>query len=86
MRRASVTIPDELERALEEYRADQDIPPALAAIVQVALQEYLADRGYMAPLPERRRSGRKPRGVARGRRARIEGPDNVGSAVLEDRR
>ena len=46
MRRATVTIPEELEGALESYRHDVDVPPSLAALVQVALREYLYSRGY----------------------------------------
>ncbi len=46
MKRATITLPDELEEALEEYRRAQDVPPALTAITQAALQEYLAKRGF----------------------------------------
>jgi len=85
MRRASVTITDELEKALESYRRDQDIPPRLVDVVQAALKEYLAGRGYLlssaSALPRR-----KPKGVPRDRAVRIEGPDNLGAAVIEDRR
>jgi hypothetical protein len=38
MKRATITIPDELERAIEKYRGDLEIPPALVAIVQTALR------------------------------------------------
>lgn len=84
MKRASVTITDDLERALEAYRLDQEIPPGLTAVMRAALREYLTGRGYLALSSEAPR--RKPRGVPRERRARIEGPNNVGAAVIEDRR
>ncbi|TCJ20686.1 hypothetical protein E0L93_00190 [Rubrobacter taiwanensis] len=84
MRRASVTITDDLEEALEAYRRDQDIPPRLVDVMQAALREFLSGRGYLPPPPERSRP--KPRGVPKGRRVRIEGPDNLGAAVIEDRR
>ena len=85
MRRASVTITDELEKALESYRRDQDIPPRLVDVVQAALREYLAGRGYLlSSVSDRPR--RKPKGVPRDRAVRIEGPDNLGAAVIEDRR
>jgi hypothetical protein len=84
MKRASVTIPDDLEEALEAYGRDQDIPPRLVDVVQAALREYLAGRGYLPPSPGRPR--RKPGGVPKERRVRIEGPDNLGAAVIEDRR
>ncbi len=84
MKRASVTITDDLEKALEAYRRDQDIPPRLVDVMQAALREYLAGRGYLPPASGRLR--RKPKGVPKERRVRIEGPDNLGAAVIEDRR
>ncbi len=85
MKRTSVTIADDVEKALEAYRLDQDIPPRLVDVVQAALREYLAGRGYLPPwsLGQPRR---KPKGVPRERRVRIEGPDNLGAAVIEDHR
>lgn len=47
MRRATITLPDELEEALEAYRRDQEVPPALTAVARVAIREYLAGRGYL---------------------------------------
>ena len=47
MRRATITIPTELEEALDRYVQDQDVSLALTAIVQAALREYLAGRGYL---------------------------------------
>jgi hypothetical protein len=85
MKRTSVTIADEVERALEAYGRDQDIPPRLVDVVQAALREYLAGRGYLPPSSSVR-SGRKPKGVRRERRVRIEGKDNLGAAEVEDRR
>ncbi len=84
MKRATVSITDDLERALEAYRRDQDIPPRLVDIMQAALREYLAGRGYLLLPSDRPR--RKPKGVSKDRRVRIEGPDNLGAAVIEDRR
>ncbi len=84
MKRATVTITDELEEALEAYRKDQEIPPGLTAVMQAALREYLAGRGYLLLSSDRPR--RKPKGVPKERRVRIEGPDNLGAAVIEDRR
>lgn len=46
MRRATVTISDDLEASLEAYTRHQDAAPALAAVVQAALREYLARRGF----------------------------------------
>lgn len=48
VRRATVTIPDELEEALESYRRDLEFPPSLAAVLQASLDEYLRRRGYVA--------------------------------------
>lgn len=84
MKRASITINDDLEKALEAYRRDQDIPPRLIDVVQAALAEYLEGRGYLAPSSGEQRP--KPKGVPRERAVRIEGPDNLGASVIEDRR
>ena len=48
MKRATITFPQDLEEALERYLGDQAAPPALTAVVQAAVREYLADRGYVA--------------------------------------
>lgn len=48
MRRATITIPEELERALEPCQRDLEVPSPLAAIVQTVLRGYLSDRGYLA--------------------------------------
>jgi hypothetical protein len=47
MKRATITVPTELEEAIERYVQDQEAPLALTAIVQAALREYLTDRGYL---------------------------------------
>jgi hypothetical protein len=49
MKRATITMTDELERAITAYQQDQEVPPALTAIAQAALREYLAERGYLSP-------------------------------------
>jgi hypothetical protein len=49
MRRATITMPDDLEMAIAAFQGDQDAPPSLTAIAQAALREYLAQRGYLAP-------------------------------------
>jgi hypothetical protein len=65
MRRATVTIPDDLAKAVESYVRAQEAPPALTAVVQAALRQYLNERGYLGaagPLritPARRGSGRR---------------------------
>ncbi len=48
MRRATVTIGPELESMLDAYLKQQDAAPALTSIVQAALREYLARRGFTA--------------------------------------
>ncbi len=47
MKRATITLPDDVEKALERFVAEQDIPVQLTAVVQTAVREYLADRGYL---------------------------------------
>jgi len=44
MKRATITLSDELEAELDAYLARQDAPPSLTAIVQAALQRYLDDK------------------------------------------
>jgi Arc/MetJ-type ribon-helix-helix transcriptional regulator len=66
MKRATVTIPDDLEKAVDSYVQAQEAPPPMtAAVVQAALREYLAERGFLQgsarPLritPARQGSGR----------------------------
>jgi hypothetical protein len=45
MKRATITIKDDLETALDSYVSRQEAPPTLTAVVQAALGEYLARRG-----------------------------------------
>lgn len=73
MRRATVTLSDDLDTALDAYLRQQEIPPALTAVVQAALQEYLASRGYLAAerslhiTPARKGSGKKDVSVGHDR-------------------
>ena len=48
MKRATITMTDELEQAVIAYQQDQEVPPALTAVAQAALREYLAERGYLS--------------------------------------
>ena len=47
MKRATVTIPDDLAKAVDKYVRDQEARPPLTAVVQAALRHYLAERGYI---------------------------------------
>jgi hypothetical protein len=49
MKRATMSFPDELAVALEEYRSSQENPPSLTKIVQSAVREYLRERGFLRP-------------------------------------
>lgn len=42
-----MTIPDDLEQALDEYQRNLEVQPALSAVMQAALREYLRQRGYL---------------------------------------
>jgi len=88
MKRATVTIPDDLERAVEAYMRNLEVPPALTAVIQTALREYLSARGYLASEGEALvpSSSGKPRGVPLEKAPVIEGKDTVARAVIEDRR
>jgi hypothetical protein len=54
-----MTLPDDLAEAVDSYRQSQDAPPALTAVVQAALREYLRERGF---LQERRPFRITPKG------------------------
>ena len=49
MKRATMTLPDDLAEAVAEYVKAQDAPPALTTVMQVALREYLLERGFLRP-------------------------------------
>src|ERR1035441_785177 len=70
MKRATMTIPDDLAEAMEQYVQAQEVPPALTTVVQVALREYLRERGFLQPY---RRLKIEP--VGRSRRRQSAGPN-----------
>jgi metal-responsive CopG/Arc/MetJ family transcriptional regulator len=47
MKRATVTLPDDLAEAVDNYLQAQEAPPALTTVVQAALREYLRERGFL---------------------------------------
>jgi len=47
MRRATITMPDDLDAGVTAYQRSQDAPPTLTAIVHAALRAYLIERGYL---------------------------------------
>jgi hypothetical protein len=47
MKRATMTLPDDLAKAVDEYVQAQEVPPALTTVVQAALREYLRERGFL---------------------------------------
>ena len=49
MKRATITIQDDLETVLDSYLKSQEVPPTLTALVQAALGEFLARRGAAPP-------------------------------------
>jgi metal-responsive CopG/Arc/MetJ family transcriptional regulator len=49
MKRATVSIPKDLARAVDSYVHAQEAPPSLTAVVQAALRQYLTERGYLRP-------------------------------------
>jgi hypothetical protein len=53
VKRATITLPDELEEVLEAYQRSQDVPVPLTTVTQAALREYLAKRGFLAPSTKR---------------------------------
>jgi len=65
MRRATVTLPDDLAEALDNYVRSQEAHAPLTPVVQAALREYLSERAYLRArgvlriTPARRGSGRR---------------------------
>jgi hypothetical protein len=47
MKRATVTLPDDLAEAVEKFTQAQNVAPALTAVVQAALRQYLRERGFL---------------------------------------
>jgi len=71
MRRATITIPEDLDAELARYLASQPAPPALATLVQTALRRFLAEEEL------RCRDFRLPPGPLRIR------PDGTGSGLAD---
>jgi metal-responsive CopG/Arc/MetJ family transcriptional regulator len=68
VRRATITLPDDLEAELESYLETQDAVPSLTGLVEAALRRYLQDKrlearqyqpaaGPLRVTPARRGSG-----------------------------
>jgi hypothetical protein len=49
MKRATMTLPDDLAEAMDNYLQAQETPPALTTVVQAALRQYLGERGFLRP-------------------------------------
>ncbi|HXW14752.1 MAG TPA: hypothetical protein VEN79_09610 [Terriglobia bacterium] len=47
MKRATVSIPDDLAKAVDSYVQAQDSPLPLTTVVQAALRQYLTERGFL---------------------------------------
>ena len=47
MKRTTIALTNELEAAITTFQGEQAVPPTLTRITQVALEEYLAARGYL---------------------------------------
>jgi metal-responsive CopG/Arc/MetJ family transcriptional regulator len=47
MKRASMTLPEDLAAAVENYQQAQEAPPSLTTVVQAALRQYLGERGFL---------------------------------------
>jgi hypothetical protein len=65
MKRATITLPDDLADAVDNYLEGQDAPPALTTLMQAALRDYLRERGFLRARrtlkirPAKRGSGRR---------------------------
>ena len=77
-----MTIPDELEKALDSYTRDLEFPPSLSAVMQAALNEYLSRRGY----PVRREPTVGERPTVYEDAPTVRGEKTAAEMVIEDRR
>lgn len=53
MRRATITLPDDLEADLDAYLASRDAPPSLTSLVQAALRRYLEEESAQSDPSDR---------------------------------
>jgi Arc/MetJ-type ribon-helix-helix transcriptional regulator len=49
VKRTTISLPDELEAALQRYRAEHEAQASVSAVAQAAIQEFLSRRGYGRP-------------------------------------
>jgi hypothetical protein len=47
VKRVIVSVSDEIAESLDDYLRDQEVAPSLSAVLQAALKDYLAERGYL---------------------------------------
>jgi len=47
MKRATITLPDDIAKAVDDFIEAQEVPPALTTVMQVALRAYLGERGFL---------------------------------------
>jgi len=47
MKRATMTFPDDLAEAVDNYVQSQEARPSLTTVVQAALRQYLGERGFL---------------------------------------
>lgn len=64
MKRATVTIPEDLDHALERYIDEQSFAVQRTSLIRAALREFLRTRGYVAPSAPLRIRPSRPGGVA----------------------
>lgn len=49
----NITLPDAIANALKAYISAQEVPLREAAVVETALTEFLSERGYLSPQPQK---------------------------------
>lgn len=47
MKRATMTLPEDLAEAVQNYQKAHEAPPSLTTVVQAALRQYLTERGFL---------------------------------------
>ena len=94
MKQAIISITDDLEDAIENYRRDFDVPPGIDVAVERVLREHLNQLGYLDDGPGEVKvkddliivpsAGGNPRGLKNA--PVLDEESSVSRAVIEDRR
>ena len=66
MRRATITIPDDLDAELDVYMKEQDVAPSLTGLVEAALRRFLDEKRFESLQYQPPRSSFRPAPAEKG--------------------